>query len=67
MDEQKQQQLRELAEYMVSASDPNQHTLAAGTLELLHYVDELVHALEDTTESCFEVMSVLYDHAEIVA
>ncbi len=67
MDELKQQQLRELAEHMVSAADPNQHDLAAGTLELLQYVDELMNALEETTETCFEAMSVLYDQAEVLA
>ncbi len=61
MEEKKQEQIRELAAQMVSTKDPLQHALAEGTLELLMYVDELVQALQETTETCCEAMCAVYD------
>jgi hypothetical protein len=64
MDMEKQQQLRYLAEQMAHATDPDQQTLATGTLELLDYVDELFNALEFTTETCFDAMQMVYEGLE---
>jgi hypothetical protein len=63
MDELKQQQLRQLAQQQMRMStDPHQHALAQGTLDLLKYVDELVVELEVATEKCCEAMCVVYDY-----
>jgi hypothetical protein len=64
MDEQKQQQLRELAQLqLVNTSETAHYTLAQGTLELLSYVDELVAELEMATESCCEAMYLVYENS----
>jgi hypothetical protein len=64
MDEQKQQQLRELAQLQLgNPSESSYSTLAQGTLELLNYVDELVAELEMATESCCEAMYLVYENS----
>ncbi len=62
MGEQRQQELRELAEQLQSTADPQMHDLAEGTLELLTYVNELMSALQMTTETCCEAMCAAYDN-----
>lgn len=64
MNELRQHQLRELAEQMSNSVNSDQLALAQGTLELLHYVGELVNALETTTETCFQAMNIVYDCVE---
>lgn len=61
MDTLRQQQIRELAEQMKHATDPETHMLAVGTLELLEFVDELAAALQITTERCCEAMQSMYE------
>jgi hypothetical protein len=61
MEKDKQQRIRELAEQMQHATNPDQQNLAQGTLELLEYVDELVLALHSATETCCEAMSLVYE------
>lgn len=64
MDEQKQYQLRELAQQHLShAENTDEYNLAVGTLELLAYVDQLRCELELATETCCEAMSLVYEHA----
>lgn len=61
MEKNKQQRIRELAEQMQHTTNPDQQNLARGTLELLEYVDELVLALHNTTETCCEAMLLVYE------
>jgi hypothetical protein len=61
MDTLRQQQIRELAEQMKHASDPETHMLAVGALELLEFVDELAVALQITTERCCEATQRAYE------
>ncbi len=54
--------LQTLAEAIAQSPGDEQHTLAAGVLELLCYRDELAEALDGATHACCEALFLTYEY-----